>query len=68
VILSYKVLVIDTDDRTWKRRKFYPYSDTAVRRKQRGIRKNQFAQNMATELTIKQCATSLQEKGDTVTS
>jgi len=53
VTLSNKVLVTDTDNRTWKRRKFYPCSDTVMRRKQRGICKNQFVQNMATELTIK---------------
>lgn len=53
VLLSKKVSVTDTDDRTWKRRKCYPYSDIVVRTKQRGICKNQFEQNMATELTIK---------------
>jgi hypothetical protein len=53
VLLSNKVLVTDIEDRTWTRRKCYPYSDIVVRRKQRGICKNQLEQNMATELTIK---------------
>jgi hypothetical protein len=52
VRLSNKEWETDTEDRAWNRRKCYPYSDN-VRRTKRGICKNQFEQNMATELTIK---------------
>jgi hypothetical protein len=63
VILSHKVLVTDSDKRTWKRRKCYPHSDIVVRRKQGGICKNQFEQYMGTELTIKTVCHFLTGKG-----
>jgi hypothetical protein len=53
VLLSNKVLVTDTDDITWKRRKCYPYSDIEVRRKQEAYVRTNLSKTCETELTIK---------------